>query len=393
MISDLSISTFSPGSTAALGARVAGDATDFALFSTYAAAVELCLFDEIGGERRIPLQRGDHDIWSIRVSGVGSGQHYGYRVHGPWDPARGLLFNPAKLLVDPYARAIAGSIDWNGPVYGFQTSTPADWLIDPQNDARWKPRGIVLDDSFDWRGDRAPRTPWPDTLIYEAHVKGLTKRHPDVPASIQGTYAALAHPAVIDHFQRLGVTAVELLPVQAFVDDAMLVRQGLKNYWGYNTLGFFAPEARYSELGDDGGQVVAFKRMVKKLHEAGIEVLLDVVYNHTAEGGDFGPTLSFRGIDNPSYYHLTREQPRRSLDWTGTGNTVQVSNPDVLRMVMDSLRYWVQEMHVDGFRFDLASALARDEHGFSERAAFFGAIRSGPGALERQAHCRAVGPR
>jgi isoamylase len=378
LISERASRTLAPGSAAELGVHVDGKAANFALFSAHAEAVELCLFSEFDEETRIPLQRRDHGVWSVRVSDVSAGQRYGYRVHGPWDPSRGLLFNPAKLLLDPYARAIAGTVDWAGPVYGFQTPSSVDLLIDSQDDAAWKPRGIVIDNAFDWAEDRSPRTPWPDTVIYEAHAKGLTKLHPAVPVAIRGTYAGLAHPAVIEHFHRLGVTAVELLPVHAFVDDAMLVRQGLKNYWGYNTLGFFAPEARYSELGDGGGQVVAFKQMVKGLHKAGIEVLLDVVYNHTAESGDLGPTLSFRGIDNPSYYHLTREQPRRSLDWTGTGNTVQVSNPDVLRMVMDSLRYWVREMHVDGFRFDLASALARDEHGFSERAAFFAAIHQDP---------------
>ena len=367
-----------PGSSVELGARLVGDATNFAIFSAHAEAVELCLFDEFGQEARIPVESKTDDVWHVSMAGVGAGQRYGYRVHGPWNPARGLVFNSTKLLIDPYAKAIEGAVDWCGPVYGFAKSAQSDLQIDRRDSADWMPRGIVMDNSFDWEDDRSPATPWSDTLIYEAHVKGMTQLHPDVPESIRGTYAGMSSPAVIAHLLRLGVTAVELLPVHSSVDDAFLVRQGLKNYWGYNSLGFFAPAARFSELGDGGGQVIAFKRMVKELHQAGIEVLLDVVYNHTAEGKDNGPTLSFRGIDNLSYYHLTSDLPRRALDWTGTGNTVQVSNPDVLRLVMDSLRYWVEEMHVDGFRFDLASALARDEHGFSERSAFFAAVHQDP---------------
>ncbi len=361
-----------------VGARIAGDATHFALFSASAEAVELCLFDDFGCETRVPTERKTDGIWHVSVAAAGAGQHYGYRVHGPWDPARGLLFNPSKLLVDPYARAIFGEVDWSGPVYGYQQSAQTRFEMDCRDDAGSMPRGIVVADDFDWEDDRPPAVPWPDTLIYETHVKGMTNRCPEVSISEQGVYAGLHNPWIIDHLLRIGATAVELLPVHSAVDDDFLVKAGLKNYWGYKTLGFFALDARYSELGDNGGQVTAFKRMVKGLHRAGLEVILDVVYNHTAEGGDLGPTLSFRGIDNLSYYHLTQEQPRRSLDWTGTGNTFQVSNPDVLRLVMDSLRYWVDEMHVDGFRFDLASALARDERGFSERSAFFAAVHQDP---------------
>lgn len=369
-----------PGSPVSLGAESRGDWTNFAVYSAHAGAVELCLFDDSGEETTIPIEHETNNVWHVAVAGLAAGQRYGFRVHGPWAPDRGLCFNPRKLLVDPYARAIAGSVDWDGPMYGFIESYPSGELLrDDRDNAAWMPKGVLVGKSeFDWQGDALPNTAWNDTIIYELHVKGFTQLHPDIPNVLRGTYAGLAHPAAILHLLRLGVTAVELLPVHSFVDDHFLVEKRLRNYWGYNTLGFFAPESRYSHLGDRGGQIASFKEMVRALHAAGIEVILDVVFNHTAEAGDFGPTLSFRGIDNTTYYHLSPELPRRNVDWTGTGNTMNLAHPAVLRLVMDSLRYWIGEMHVDGFRFDLASALGRDENGFSARAAFFAAVHQDP---------------
>ena len=307
------------------------------------------------------------------------GQLYGYRVYGPYEPEKGLRFNPAKLLIDPYAKALVGQVDWNAPVFAYTLGNPdADLGIDCADDAPGVPKGVVTMSPFDWENDRPPLTPLHNSIIYEAHVKGLTAAHPGVPEEIRGTYAGVAHPVVIDHLKKLGVTAVELMPVHAFLDDKLLVERGLRNYWGYNTINFFAPEARYSSSGDHGEQIGEFKAMVKALHRAGIEVIIDVVYNHTAEGSHLGPTLSFRGIDNASYYRLVSDQPRHYMDYTGTGNTLNVRHPQVLKLIMDSLRYWVTEMHVDGFRFDLASALARELHEVDRLSAFFDIINQDP---------------
>ena len=370
-----------PGTPYPLGATWDGEGTNFALFSEAAAGVELCLFDRVGAPERLrlPLEEQTAHVWHGYLPGVGPGQLYGFRVKGPYAPDRGLRFNPDKLLVDPYARALAGAVDWSGPVHGYRLrDRRADLARDARDDAAAVPRGVVVDPAFDWDDDRPPRIPWHESVIYELHVKGFTRCHPDVPEALRGTYSGLAHPAVIEHLLRLGVTAVELLPVHAFIDDAFLVGRGLRNYWGYNTLGFFAPEGRYASRGTLGQQVVEFKEMVKALHAAGIEVILDVVYNHTAEGNHLGPTLSFRGIDNPAYYRLVPDQPRYYMDFTGTGNTLNARHPQVLQLIMDSLRYWVQEMHVDGFRFDLASALARELYAVDRLSSFFDTIHQDP---------------
>ena len=371
-----------PGRPSPLGAIWDGHGTNFALFSEHATGVELCLFDAApaGAERaRIRLPEVTGHIWHGYLPDVGPGQLYGYRVHGPFDPTAGHRFNPAKLLIDPYARALAGTVDWRAPVFGYPPNDPrADLALDDRDDAGGVPRSVVVDPAFDWGDDRPPRVPWDRSVIYEVHVKGFTVRHPDVEPSLRGTYAGLASPAAIEHLRRLGVTAVELLPVHAFLDDKRLVEQGLSNYWGYMSIGYFAPEARYSSPGEVGGQVVEFKRMVKALHAAGIEVILDVVYNHTGEGDQLGPTLNFRGIDNRVYYRLVPGERRYYRDYTGTGNSLDVRHPQVLRLILDSLRYWVAEMHVDGFRFDLATTLARGEHEFSRLATFFDVVHHDP---------------
>jgi glycogen operon protein len=349
--------------TIGLGARFDGRGTQFALFSSLAERVELCLFDERGKERWIALERGEGYVWSGYVADVAPGAHYGYRVHGPWDPVNGLFCNPNKLLLDPYARAISGRVEWS----------PA--LADPKADsAPHTMRGVVVRSDFDWGDDRSPDRPWDETVIYEAHVKGLTTRHPEVPAEQRGTYAGLAHPAVIRHLRELGVTAVELLPVHAFVHDGFLLERGLTNYWGYSSIGYFAPHSGYAR----GDAVVEFRNMVRALHAAGLEVILDVVYNHTAEGNQQGPVLSMRGIDHPAYYRLVADQPAYTMDYTGTGNSLDLRHPDVLQLVMDSLRYWVEEMHVDGFRFDLATTLGRTAHDFDRESAFFAAVQQDP---------------
>jgi glycogen operon protein len=330
-----------------LGAWGDGDGIDYAVSSSVADAVELCLLDDAGGERRLPLEADDRNVWRGRATQAAHGTRYGYRVHGPWDPANGLRCDPTKLLLDPYARAIDGLCS------------------------------VVVDEPFDWGGDRPPRTPPADSIIYEAHVTGFTKLHPDIPAALRGTYAGVAHPAAIDHLQRLGVTAIELLPVHQFVHDRALVERGLRNYWGYQSIGFFAPHDEYSSSGRRGEQVSEFKAMVRALHAAGIEVLLDVVYNHTAEGDEHGPTLCFRGIDNAAYYRLAADR-RRYVDDTGCGNTLDIHRPHGLQLVMDSLRYWVQEMHVDGFRFDLAASLGRQTSDFDPFGGFLDAIGQDP---------------
>ena len=367
-----------PGTAYPLGATYDGSGTNFTLVSEVADRVVLCLIDDEGGETRVDLPEVDGFVWHGYLPGVGPGQRYGYRVHGPYDPAAGHQCNPAKLLLDPYAKAVAGRIDGDESLFGYRFD---DGPHGPPNTDDSLPHtltGVVISPFFDWAGDRPPRTAYADSVIYEAHVKGLTKLHPDLPPELRGTYAGLAHPAVIEHLQHLGITAVELMPVHQFVDDPYLLSRGLRNYWGYNTIGFLAPHNAYSAAGDLGGQVQEFKNMVRTLHDAGIEVLLDVVYNHTAEGNEYGPTLSLRGIDNASYYRLSAEDPRYYVDYTGTGNSLQVRNPHVLQLIMDSLRYWVLEMHVDGFRFDLASALAREFYDVDRLSAFFDLVQQDP---------------
>ncbi|MDQ2682618.1 MAG: glycogen debranching protein GlgX, partial [Chloroflexota bacterium] len=371
--------TLLPGTAYPLGATWDGEGTNFALYSENATAVTLCLFDEDGNETCHLLPDVTGFTWHGYLPGVGPGQRYGYRVEGPFAPEEGHRFNAAKLLIDPYARALDGTVDWDAPVFGYPLGGEAEDLgLDEDDSAAGVPRGIVVDPEFDWGDDAPLRTPLHQSVIYEAHVKGFTALHPEIPEELRGTYAGLATEPAIAHLRELGVTAIELLPIHAFLDDKHLLDKGLRNYWGYNTINFFAPEARYSSAGDDGGQVNEFKAMVKALHAAGIEVILDVVYNHTAEGNHLGPTLSFRGIDNAVYYRLVAEEPRFYMDYTGTGNTLNVPHPQVLQLVMDSLRYWVQEMHVDGFRFDLASALARELHEVDKLGSFFDVIHQDP---------------
>jgi glycogen operon protein len=342
---------------------------NFALFSAVdaqcgeRAKVELCLFEGAAPDaacETLRLREVTGHVWHGFVPNVGPGQCYAYRVHGDYRPEAGLRYNPSKLLIDPYAKALAGSVDWQAPIFGYQQDhEAADLSYDDRDDADAVPKGVVVDNIFEWEGDRLPRIPYHDTVIYETHVKGFTICHPEIPEHLRGTYAGFAREPAIDYLKKLGVTAVELMPVHAFLDDGMLLGRGLRNYWGYNTINFFSPEERYSSIGDAGRQVFEFKQMVKALHKAGLEVILDVVYNHTAEGNHLGPTLSFKGIDNLTYYRLVPDNPRYYFDYTGTGNTPNTVHPQVLKLIMDSLRYWVQEMHVDGFRFDLASALAR----------------------------------
>ncbi|HEX2073434.1 MAG TPA: glycogen debranching protein GlgX [Geodermatophilus sp.] len=367
-----------PGSPTPLGAHWDGTGTNVALWSAGAQAVDLCLFDADGAEHRHRLQETTHQVWHGYLPGVGPGQRYGYRVHGGYDPAAGLRYNPAKLLLDPYARAVDGELTLHPALFGYRGEAIDAAVPDPADSAPFVPRGVIVHDSFPWDGDRRPGTPWSDTVIYEVHVKGATMSHPDVPPGLRGTYAGLAHPAFVEHLQALGVTAVELLPVHHFVSEPHLLRRRLSNYWGYNTLGYFAPHAAYSSAGSGGQQVTEFKAMVKALHAAGIEVILDVVYNHTAEGDHTGPTLSFKGIDNGGYYRLDGANPARYTDYTGCGNTLDVRRPPVLALLMDSLRYWVTEMHVDGFRFDLAAALARSMHDVDRLSAFFDVVHQDP---------------
>jgi glycogen operon protein len=365
-----------PGNYWPLGAAYDGGGTNFAVFSGCAERVELCLFDEEGAERRQPLEEVTDSVWHCYLPGVGPGQRYGFRVHGPWEPARGLRCNPAKLLLDPYAKAIEGQVQWDQACFPYNFDDQ-----DSRNDddsAPYVPRSVVHNSYFDWGNDRPPDIPLHESVIYEMHVKGFTIRHPDIPEAQRGTYAGLAHPAAIEHLTRLGVTAVELMPVHQFVHEAQLIQRGLRNYWGYNSIGFLAPHNEYASAGQRGEQVAEFKAMVRALHEAGIEVILDVVYNHTAEGNHLGPMLSFRGIDNAAYYRLVDDDPQYYFDTTGTGNSLNVGNPHTLQLIMDSLRYWVIEMHVDGFRFDLAAALARQFHEVDRLSAFFELIQQDP---------------
>ncbi|MFC5907684.1 glycogen debranching protein GlgX [Streptacidiphilus monticola] len=376
-----------PGSWQPLGARYhqgpdGRPGTNFALWAGGAEAVELCLFDEDGHETRHQLAEQTFQIWHGHVPGVGPGTRYGFRVHGRWDPWTGARWNPAKLLLDPYARAVDGEFRIHDAVYGHVRGWPeadvADTVRDNRDSARHVPKAVVVHDPDDWADDRRPKTPWADTVLYELHVKGFTMRHPGVPPELRGSYAGLAHPAAIEHLVRLGVTAVELLPVHQFASEEHLQRRGLSNYWGYNSIAWFAPHNGYAATGTRGQQVTEFKRMVRALHAAGIEVILDVVYNHTAEGGEGGPTWSLRGIDNAGHYRLQPHNRRAYADYTGCGNTLDAAQPQVVRLITDSLRYWVTEMGVDGFRFDLAAALARGPHGVDMRGALLATIGQDP---------------
>ena len=365
-----------------LGATWLGNGVNFALFSEHATSVDLCLFDSMEAREenvRIPVTEHTDQVWHIFLPEAQPGQIYGYRVSGPYEPEIGMRFNSSKLLLDPYAKAIAGRVEWGDEMFGYVVGGEKEDLTrDFRDDAWGMPKAVVIDNAFNWDGDRKPGRPLAESIIYEVHVKGFTKLCPSVPPELRGTYAGLGSTWAIDYFKHLGVTAVELLPVHAHIDDKALIDRGLTNYWGYNTIGFFAPEAKYSGSGDRGGQVNEFKTMVRNLHAAGIEVILDVVYNHTAEGNHLGATLAFRGIDNIASYRLRTENPRFYLDFTGTGNTFNLLHPRTLQLVMDSLRYWVLEMHVDGFRFDLASTLARDANGVNKLHAFFEIIHQDP---------------
>jgi isoamylase len=365
-----------PGAAYPLGATWDGWGTNFALFSEAAERVELCLFDEAGAESRIALTEVDGFVWHGYLPAISPGQQYGYRVHGLYDPRRGSRCAPSKLLLDPYGKAIEGEVSWDEALFDYQWGDPR--RRNTQDSAPFMPKNVVINPFFDWGNDRPPRIPYHETVIYEAHVRGLTLRHPEIPPHQRGTYAGLAHPAVIEHLKRVGATAVELLPVHQFVPEQALTARGLTNYWGYNTIGFLAPHNRYCSAGQRGEQVGEFKAMVKALHSAGIEVILDVVYNHTAEGDHRGPTLSFRGIDNNAYYRLDDRDPSRYIDYTGCGNSLNVRHPHSLQLIMDSLRYWILEMHVDGFRFDLASALARELHDVDRLSTFFDLVQQDP---------------
>ena len=365
-----------PGRSYPLGATYDGSGTNFALFSSVAGRVELCLFDDDDVETRIEVGESDAHVWHVYLPSVIPGQRYGYRVHGPYDPSAGLRCDSSKLLLDPYAKAIDGQVDGDPSLHSYRLG--AEHERNTSDSAAHTMKAVVINPYFDWAHDRPPKHEYHDSVIYEAHVKGMTMAHPDIPEEIRGTYAGMAHPAVIGHLTDLGVTAVELMPVHQFVDDPILRGRGLGNYWGYNTIGFFAPHNAYSSVGTRGEQVGEFKSLVKALHAANIEVILDVVYNHTAEGNHLGPTLSFRGIDNPSYYRLVQGDASRYFDTTGTGNSLLMRSPHVLQLIMDSLRYWVTEMHVDGFRFDLAATLARQFHEVDRLSAFFDLVHQDP---------------
>ncbi|MDP1820471.1 MAG: glycogen debranching protein GlgX [Acidimicrobiales bacterium] len=364
-----------PGRGYPLGATYDGAGTNFAVFSEVAEAVELCLFDD-AGEHRIPLEEVDAFSWHAYLPNVEPGQHYGYRVHGPWAPGEGHRCNPSKLLLDPYAKAVHGPVPSHPSTLAYDLGDPSQ--PDLEDSGPHMAKGVVHNPYFDWSTDRSPDRPLHESIIYEVHVKGFTARHPGIPDALRGTYSGLAHPAAIEHLTNLGVTTVELLPVHQFVHDGHLLDHGLRNYWGYNSIGFFAPHDEYAANGSSGQQVTEFKAMVRALHDAGLEVILDVVYNHTAEGNHLGPTFSFRGIDNAAYYRLVSEDPAFYYDTTGTGNSLNMAHPQTLQVIMDSLRYWVTEMHVDGFRFDLASTLARQFHEVDRLSAFFDLIHQDP---------------
>ncbi len=365
-----------PGEPYPLGATYDGFGTNFSLFSEVAERVELCLFDKNNHETRILFTEVTGNCWHCYLPTVEPGQHYGFRVYGPWNPEHGQRCNPAKLLLDPYAKAIDGRVNWHQAIfpYSFEQGHEA---ISEEDSAPFVPRSVVHQPYFDWSGDRKLNTPWHKTVIYETHVRGLTISHPDVPKELRGTYAGLSHPSIIAYLKQLGITAIELMPVHYFIHDKHLIDQGLRNYWGYNSIGYFAPQAEYAADNRPGAVVSEFKQMVKKLHQADIEVILDVVYNHTAEGNHLGPMLSLKGIDNAYYYRVTEDQ-RYYMDYTGTGNSLNMRHPHVMQMIMDSLRYWVLEMHVDGFRFDLASTLARELHDVDRLSTFFHIIQQDP---------------
>ena len=370
-----------PGKSFPQGATWDGNGVNFTLYTENATGVELCLFDAENEDTEIKLKITERTnlIWHIYIEGICPGQLYGFRVYGPYEPQNGHRFNPHKLLADPYAKAMAGKIDWNDALFGYIIGNKDDDLSYSEVDsAPYVPKSVVIDPAFDWQDDKRPDITYENSIIYEAHVKGLTKLHPGIPETIRGTYAAVGHPVMIDYLKRLGITAIELMPVHDFLSDRHLEEKGLSNYWGYHTIGFFAPDARYCSSSKNGAQVNEFKNMVRNLHAAGIEVILDVVYNHTGEGNQMGPTLSFKGIDNAAYYRLTQENKRYYMDYTGTGNTLNTNLPNVLRLMMDSLRYWITEMHVDGFRFDLAATLARELHEVNRLSAFFDIIHQDP---------------
>ncbi|MGH8761851.1 MAG: glycogen debranching protein GlgX [Nitrosospira sp.] len=366
-----------PGNPYPLGATYDGSGTNFSLFSEVAERVELCLFDDLGVETRTDLPETSGRCWHGYFPGIEPGQRYGFRVHGPWAPEHGHRCNPAKLLLDPYAKGIDGDILWNEAVFPYQFNAGPEVRNDGDS-APFMPKCIVSQPFFDWAGDRLPQRPWHETVIYELHVKGFTAQHPDIPAELRGTYAGLAHSAAIEYLKQLGVTAVELMPVHYFVQDNHLVEKGLRNYWGYNSISYLAPQGGYAADKRPGAASAEFKQMVKALHQAGIEVILDVVYNHTAEGNQLGPVLCFKGIDNAAYYQLVGDDRRHYMDYSGTGNCLNMRQPHVLQLIMDSLRYWVTEMHVDGFRFDLAAALARELHEVQMLSAFFNIIQQDP---------------
>ena len=371
--------TIYPGDPYPLGSYWDGKGVNFALYSHNAEGVELCLFNKALGEKetdKIKFTERTHDIWHAYIPGIKPGQLYGYRVSGPYDPSNGHRFNPAKVLLDPYSKAICGNLEWDDTLFGYEIGKD-DLTMDTRDNAILAPKSAVIDEHFEWEGDKPPKIAYHNTIIYEAHVKGLTKTFPGIPDEIRGTYAALAHPAVIGYLKKLGITAIELMPVHQSIPERHLVEEGLTNYWGYNTIGFFAPGVRFYSGKEVGGQVKEFKTMVKELHKAGIEVILDVVYNHTAEGNQMGPTFAYKGIDNSEYYRLADDK-RFYFDYTGTGNTLNARLPNVLMMIMDSLRYWVLDMHIDGFRFDLAAALARELHDVNRLSAFFNIIYQDP---------------
>jgi isoamylase len=365
-----------PGSAYPLGATYDGSGTNFALFSEVAERVELCLFDADGTEVRLDLPEMDGFVWHAFLPGGEPGQRYGYRVHGPYDPSRGHRCNPSKLLLDPYAKAIDGKFHWGQALFSYNFGDPQSPNI--EDSAAAMPKSVVINPYFDWGTDRPPKRQYAESVIYEAHVKGFTYQHPEIPAELRGTYSAIAHPVMIDHLRSLGVSAIELMPVHHFANDSTLIERGLSNYWGYNTIGFLAPDSKYSSSTSPGGQVQEFKSMVRELHDAGIEVILDVVYNHTAEGNHLGPTLCFKGIDNSAYYRLVDNDQQFYMDYTGTGNTLNVRHPHALQLIMDSLRYWVTEMHVDGFRFDLAATLAREFYDVDRLSSFFELVQQDP---------------
>lgn len=368
-----------PGNPYPLGATWDGKGVNFALFANNATGVELCLFDDDNNEVKIKVKERTHQVWHIYLPNIKPGQLYAYRVDGPYEPENGQRYNPYKILIDPYAKSIAGPVKWHEAAFGYDVNSPDKDLSFSETDSGpYVPKSVVINPNFDWEDDKVLDIPYHKTIIYEMHVKGFTMLNPEIPEEIKGTYAALAHPATIKYLKDLGVTAVELMPVHHFIIDQHLIEKGLSNYWGYNTIGFFAPDVRYSSSGVHGEQVIEFKSMVKELHKAGLEVIIDVVYNHTAEGNELGPTLSFKGIDNSAYYRLVEDNQQYYNDYTGTGNTLNANLPNVLRLIMDSLRYWILDMHVDGFRFDLASTLARELHDVNKLSGFFDIIYQDP---------------